>query len=101
VIGTQRAYYNPCAFVAQPAGTFGNEGRNILFGPGRYNVDSAITRSFRIREKYRLDFRGEAFNVLNHANWGNPSSALSGALGLITGASNSARILQAAMKLVF
>jgi len=101
VIGIQRAYYNPCAFVTQPAGTFGNEGRNILFGPGRYNVDSAITRSFRIREKYRLDFRGEAFNILNHANWGNPSSSLSGTLGLITGASNSARILQAAMKLVF
>ena len=101
VIGTERAYFNPCAFALQPTGTFGNEGRNVLFGPGHYNLDTAIWRSFRIRERYRLDFRGEAFNVLNHAWWGNPSASMTGTSGLITAAANSPRILQAAMKLVF
>jgi hypothetical protein len=100
-IGTLRGFFNPCAFALQPAGTFGNEGRNILFGPGHYNLDSAIWRSFRIREKYDLNLRGEAFNILNHAWWGNPSAALSGTPGLITAAGNSQRILQVAMKLVF
>jgi Carboxypeptidase regulatory-like domain len=100
-IGTERAYFNPCAFVLQPLGTFGNEGRNVLFGPGHYNLDTAIWRSFRIREKYRLDFRGEAFNILNHAWWANPSATMSGTSGLITGAGNSPRILQVAMKFVF
>ena len=101
VIGTERAYFNPCAFMLQPTGTFGNEGRNVLFGPGHYNLDTAIWRSFRIREKYRLDFRGEAFNILNHAWWSNPSASLSSTSGLITTAANSPRILQVAMKLVF
>jgi hypothetical protein len=100
-IGTERAYFNPCAFMLQPAGTFGNEGRNVLFGPGHYNLDTAIWRSFRVRERIRLDFRGEAFNILNHAWWANPSASMSATSGLITAAGNSPRILQVAMKLVF
>jgi len=101
VIGTERAYFNPCAFMLQPAGTFGNEGRNVLYGPGHYNLDANVWRTFRIREKYRLDFRGEAFNILNHAWWSNPSATMSSTSGLITTAANSPRILQVALKLVF
>jgi hypothetical protein len=100
-IGTQRAWFNPCAFAVQPALTFGSAGRNILYGPGRYNIDSAFWRTFTVREKYKLDFRGEAFNILNHANWANPSASENTTVGIITGASNSARILQVALKLVF
>jgi hypothetical protein len=101
-LGTEAAWYNPCAFVKQAAGTLGNDGRNNMFGPGRYNLDSSLWRTFRIREKYRLDFRGEAFNVLNHAAWSNPASALNtGVPGKITSAGNTARILQVAMKLTF
>jgi hypothetical protein len=101
VIGTERAYFNPCAFMLQPTGTFGNEGRNVLYGPGNYNLTTAIWRSFRFREKYRLDFRGEAFNILNHAWWSNPSATMSSTSGLITTAANSPRILQVALKVVF
>jgi hypothetical protein len=54
-----------------------------------------------MRERYRLDLRGEAFNVLNHAWWSNPSATMNGTSGLITAAANSPRILQVAMKLVF
>ena len=101
VIGTERAYFNPCAFMLQPSKTFGDEGRNVLFGPGHYNLDSAIWRSFRIKEKYRLDFRGEAFNILQPCAVPNPSASLSSTSGLITSAANSPRILQVAMKIVF
>jgi len=101
-LGTEAAWYNPCAFVKQASGTLGNDGRNNMFGPGRYNLDSALWRTFRIRERYKLDFRGEAFNVLNHAAWSNPASALNtGVPGKITSAANTARILQVAMKLTF
>jgi hypothetical protein len=106
VIGTERAYYNPCAFMVQPAGTFGNEGRNAMHGPGHYNLDARISRSFRYREKYRLQLIGEAFNLLNHAWWGAPSATMTGPLGLITAAGNVAppnqqRILQVALKMDF
>jgi len=101
VIGTERAFFNPCAFMVQPSGTFGNEGRNSMYGPGHYNLDSTIWRTFRYKERYRLDLRGEAFNVLNHAWWANPSATESSTSGIITGAGNSPRILQVAMKLTF
>ncbi len=95
-------WYNNCAFVKQASGTYGNGGRNNMTGPGRWNVDAAIWRTFRIAEKYKFDFRGEGFNVLNHANWGNPSASLNtGVPGQITTASNTARILQVALKLTF
>lgn len=49
-----------------------------------------------------LLFRGEGFNVLNHANWSNPAAALNtGVPGFISTAANSARILQVALKLTF
>jgi len=101
-IHTLAHWYNNCAFVVQPTGTFGNEQRNNLFGPGSWNLDAAIWRSFTVMEKYRLDFRGEGFNVLNHANWSNPAAALNTGLpGFISTASNPQRILQVALKLTF
>src|SRR5260370_22415329 len=57
----------------------GNAGRNAFGGPGFYNVDLSIGRSFGLRwlgEGGRLAFRADAFNVLNHANLGNPFSLL-------------------------
>jgi len=102
VLGTLAHYYNNCAFVKQASGTYGNAGRDNMTGPGRWNVDAAIWRTFRIREKYKFDFRGEGFNVLNHANWGNPAASLNtGVPGQITSANGAARILQVALKLTF
>jgi hypothetical protein len=101
-LGTLQHWYNNCAFVKQASGTFGNLARNALFAPGSWNLDAALWRTFRVREKYRLDFRGEGFNVLNHANWSAPATNLNTGLpGQITSASNTARILQVALKLTF
>ena len=69
---------NPAAF-AQPSSpsVIGNTGRNAFRGPGLYNSDIAVTRSFalsRIRENARLVLRADAFNILNHANLNNPAN---------------------------
>ena len=64
------------AFAVPPAGTLGNLGRNALVGPGFYNLDLSVAREFAIREGMRLTARGSAFNLLNHANLGNPVTAL-------------------------
>jgi hypothetical protein len=101
-IGTLAHWYNNCAFAKQASGTYGNGGRNNMTGPGRWNVDAALWRTFQLKEGLKLDLRGEGFNVLNHANWGNPSASLNtGVPGQITSASGAARILQVAMKLMF
>ena len=89
------------AFTSAAAGTYGNLGYNNIKGPGVVTLDMNITRSFPIRERMALQFRAEAFNLPNHANFSNPTSALnSGNFGLITAAGDP-RIVQLAMKFLF
>jgi hypothetical protein len=74
-----------------------------LRGPGYTDVDIAISKSFAIYERARLEIRGESFNLLNHPNYSNPISALSSSatVGKITSTANDARLLQIAAKITF
>jgi hypothetical protein len=68
----------PGAF-SDPSGLVGNLGRNDLFGPGLYNIDFSLGRVVPVRwlgEAGRVQLRADLFNVLNHANLGNPDSTL-------------------------
>lgn len=70
---------NTAAFAVPAAGILGNIGRNAFRGPGLYNLDFSLARSFQIphlREGTRLTVRADAFNLLNHANLNNPNSLL-------------------------
>jgi len=68
---------NAAAFSNAAASTLGDVGRNSLIGPGFYNLDLSLARSFRVTERGRITLRGSAFNVLNHANLNSPDSLLS------------------------
>jgi len=69
-------YLNPLAF-AQPAdGTFGNLGRDQIYGPGFVNFDFSVTKNFEIREKMTLQLRAEFFNIFNHPNFALPSNVI-------------------------
>jgi hypothetical protein len=94
-------WFNTSAFQAGAVGTFGNVGRTTILGPGAWNFDVALSRSFFVAEHQRIDFRAEAFNLLNHARFGNPSTAMNSATyGQITTARDP-RIMQFALKYVF
>jgi Carboxypeptidase regulatory-like domain/TonB dependent receptor len=83
------------------AGQFGDEGRNVVRGPGIEDVDFSLFKNFTINEKARLQFRAELFNLMNHANLGLPENDLeSPAFGQILQA-GSPRLLQLAIKLIF
>jgi hypothetical protein len=70
---TADCWVNPAAF-AQPAPfTFGNAGRNSLRGPGYKNLDLSLVKNARIAEGRQLQFRIEAFNLLNVINYDNPN----------------------------
>jgi hypothetical protein len=98
---TPTQWINPAAFVPNPTGTFGTLGRNALRAPGALRVDAALSREFPMTEALRLEARGEAFNLINHANFSAPSTNLSSAnFGRITSAGDP-RILQFAFKLHF
>jgi hypothetical protein len=105
VVHTWTNWFNPCAFGNNLVlGQFGNEGRNSLTGPGAWNFDMAIWRTFPITERFHLDLRVEGFNVFNHPNLSTPASSLSGSTpGRISSTVNttSPRQLQAAIKLSF
>ena len=98
-------WFNTCAYAKQAPLTFGNAHRNSLLGPGRWNFDTAIWRTFPLTERYKLDFRAEGFNVFNHPQFGNPGAILSSTsnFGRITtlATGTGPRILQLALKLTF
>ncbi len=86
--------------VAQ-AGQFGNEGRNVVRGPGIGNVDLSLFKNFNITESARVQFRAESFNTLNRANFGLPENDLqSPAFGQVLQA-GPPRLIQLGLKIIF
>ncbi len=107
-VGTLDQWFDPTAYVLPPAGQLGNAGRNTLFGPHFWNVDFSTFKDIAIKEQLKAQFRAEFFNILNHANWGNPNSSIfvgGGArnplAGRITTLAAPMRQIQFALKLVF
>jgi len=114
---TPSRWYDPAAFVEAPSGTWGNVGRNTLIGPGIFALDFDAHKEFRMpySEHHQVQFRFEAFNVLNHPSWSNPNgNILAGAVfpgqpstnahqgfGTITGTTVPMRQLQLALKYSF
>jgi hypothetical protein len=78
-IGRDTPYYDPTAFAPVTAVRFGTSGRNILRGPGVINLDAGLFRNFQLSERWRMQFRSEAFNVTNTPKFGNPSTNASAA----------------------
>ncbi len=104
---TTDLFFNKAAFVRHPRG-FGNAGRNILHGPGFTNIDFSIAKNTRIRENYSLQFRAEAFNIINHPNFAQPNRTVTSAdFGRITatrttrGDLGSSRQIQLGIKFIF
>jgi hypothetical protein len=70
---------NGTILYPQAVGTFGNMGRNIVYGPGFANWDASVSKVWRLSEKLKLQMRGEMFNVANHPNFAGGS--IGGELG--------------------
>jgi Carboxypeptidase regulatory-like domain len=106
-------YFNPAAFAKPAAGSFGNLGRDTLYGPGFGSVDYSMFKNFPIfKERIRGQFRAEIFNLFNRTNWANPNvtftSASFGELTQTLNASSSPglgfgepRNIQLAMKVIY
>lgn len=96
-------WYNPAAFTATAFGTYGNSGRNILYSAPQVGVDTSIFKDFAIKERARLQFRSEFFNMINHPNFRADSLNLwfdSPGAGAFT-AAQPARQIQFALKLIY
>ncbi len=97
-------YFNPNYFAPENLGTVGNAMRRFFSGPGIDNFDMALLKDTRITERMQVQFRAEAFNVFNHAQFMNPSGQVDntgqGGFGYVTGARDP-RIMQLALKFLF
>lgn len=108
---TTAHWFDPNAFSLQPAGFLGNAGRNSLYGPELSNFDFALRKGIPLGvlgEAGKLEFRAEAFNLLNHPNFSVPnnvvfssSSTPLATAGQITSTSNSSRQVQLSLRMEF
>jgi hypothetical protein len=109
-------YFNPAAFAIPPTvpnykgapiQTFGNASRMVLRGPGQRNLDFSVFKDFFIREKKRVEFRAESFNLSNTPtfNLSSPTSAAltvgNASFGKLTSSQSVGRQLQGGLKFVW
>ena len=94
-------YLNPAAFAMPALGTLGNVGSGSIAGPGTWQLDAALSRTFRLGETRKLEFRAEAFNLTNAFRMEDPDTVLnSNTFGQVISAKEP-RIMQFALKYVF
>jgi len=107
--GPGQFWFTPSSFANPPAGTIGNVGRNILHGPRLFNINGSVFRRFNIRERTKVEFRAEAFNLTNTPWFDLPDTTLGdAAFGQITTAQgnqsvkvNQNRSLQGSLRITF
>ena len=91
-----RAFTTPAPF------TYGNAGRDILFGPGRVNFDVSLFKDFMIREPLKVQFRAESFNVFNTPQFGLPNATIGNPQApVISSIVGNPRQMQVALRLQF
>ena len=99
---TADRWFNPAAFTTPAAFTFGNVGRNTVYGPGRQTLDLALQREFAVTETVKVQVRAEAFNALNHTNLGTPNRFVNTPqFGTITEAATPGREIQLGLRVSF
>jgi hypothetical protein len=95
-------WFDTSAFATPAQFTYGNAGRNILYGPGRVNFDFSLFKEFPIKEGLKVQFRTECFNVFNHPQFDLPNAAIgAGNAGTITSIVGTPRQIQFGAKIVF
>jgi hypothetical protein len=89
IFGSGTNYLTPAGFSAPRAGQFGNLGRGALRGPDTWNYDMSLFKSFRVRDRFNVELRGEAYNLTNTPHYANPVTNVSSPqFGQITSMTN-------------
>ena len=96
-------WFSTAAFQAVPTGTFGNEHRNTLTGPGFKNLDLTLQRQVRFSSRVAATLRWDIFNVFNTVNFGLPNRDISSAstFGTISSLASDPRTMQIAARFSF
>ena len=104
-IGSGAYWFNPASFASPAPLTFGNTGINLFNGPGFFDLDFSLFKNIAIRETWKIQLRGEAFNSTNTPQYGNPGTSItSSTFGKVTGYCSGncgARDVQLGVKVLF
>ena len=94
---------NRDAFALPAQYTYGDSARNPFYGPGLVNFDTSLAKTFHLYERLGFQFRADAYNTLNHVNWGQPSGNWSSiaTFGNITSTATNMRIFEFWGRLTF
>ncbi len=99
---TLASYLNRAAFVQPALGTFGDHERASIKGPGFWTTNLAVSKLIPFATAQSVELRIEAFNLLNHFNWGNPGTNFNAAtFGRIQSIQGEPRIMQFGVKYAF
>lgn len=92
-VGPDEPFYDPASFANVTEQRYGNTGRNQFYGPGYWNTNLSVFRTFRLPNRMRLQAKLEGFSMHNHPIWGNPSgSVTSSGFMRITSASGNRNV---------
>jgi hypothetical protein len=90
-VGDDGTWFDTTAFARPTGARFGTVGRNTMRGPGVVNMDLSLFRTFKLTERWNLQFRGESFNLSNTPHFANPNgNANSSSFGRITATQSAA-----------
>jgi len=98
----KETYLNAAVFPKQPVGVLGNSPRlnSQVRNFASLNENVSLAKTFRLKERLRLDFRAEAFNIFNRVQFGGPTTNLNSAsFGIVSSQANTPRQLQGGLKL--
>jgi hypothetical protein len=94
-------WLNTAAFTQPALGNFGNLGPGTVYGPGQWTINAGLSRLFRLKETQTMEFRAEGTNIMNHANFNNPSGNWNNAQFGRIQSSGPGRVMQFGLKYLF
>ena len=104
-IGTTSPWFDTTIFSQPTTAVYGNTGQNAFIGPGFFNLDASVFRSFAVTERVTLELRAEAFSITNTPQYGNPSNNVNnsdfGQINASSGGATGNRSMELAGKIRF
>jgi trimeric autotransporter adhesin len=94
-------YLNPAAYTPPAPGQWGNAGRDSITGPGEFTLDGSIARTFRLNDRFNLDLRFDASNLLNHVTYTSWNVLVGSPIFGLPAAANQMRIVRTTLRVRF
>lgn len=94
-------FLNPAAYAQPAAGSWGNAARSSITGPSTFLMNTSLARTFQLKDRYSMDFRLDATNVLNHVTYRAWDTIVNSATFGLPASTNAMRSIQTSLRVRF